>query len=169
MIRPHRFLPARYAAPLGLGLGVTARVIRAPDEEPPTSPEMMMDPEIDNPVLWSNEGPGGTGSIVDGGEITSLNDDGTLPTSGPLKVGVRTTIGQQYRLRVQFLSTLSGLTRFYLLDFDTSDEQLAAQGFDDAQLLDFTFTATVSATHVLVRFFEFSVRIASISLEPVTP
>lgn len=169
MIRPCQFRPARYAAPLGLGLGLATRQIRAPDKAPPASPEMMMDPEIDNPVLWSNEGPGGMGSIVDGGEITSLNDDGTLPTAGPLKVGVRTTIGQQYRLRVQFLSTLSGLTRFYLLDIDTSDEQLVAQGFDYAQLLDFTFTATVSATHVQIRFYEFSVRIGSISLEPVTP
>ena len=49
--------------------------------------EMMMDPEIDNPVLWSNEGPGGTGSIIDGGEITSLNDGGTLPTRGPAQGG----------------------------------------------------------------------------------
>jgi hypothetical protein len=133
----------------------------------PTSNELVMDPEIDNPVLWSNEGPFGQGSIVAGGEIFSLNDDATIPTAGPLKTGVRLEIGASYRCRVQVLSDHTMLFRVRVLDIDTSDAQMVIQTSDMEQLVDVTFEATVSATHVEFLFFDTGMRIGSVSIQPV--
>ena len=137
---------------------------RAGAGEPST--EMVLDPEIDHPEQWSNEGPFGQGSIVAGGEITSTNDDGTIPTAGPLKVGMRTEIGTSYRCRVQVLSERSSLFRVRLFDIDTDARQTIVQTSDIGQLVDVTIEASVSATHVEFVFFDTGIRIGSVSIRP---
>jgi hypothetical protein len=131
----------------------------------PPSPEMVRDDEFDHPEFWVTEG----GSIVSGGEISSINDDGTMPATCAFKDGKRMVIGQSYRCRSQVLSNLSGLCRLIALDVDTGNEQVIKQVFDEGQLVDETFVATVAGTHFRIRFFEFSIRLGSASLVPAAP